>query len=395
MMRKKALLALLFITPFAIFYGQKFLLSEKNVQLNYQTVKEKALLVSNEWLNPSWGKRELEQNCPSLFQKMSQVDERYLRCNPEYLKCRFKDTGKAWKVDFFSEKFPQLGYSPVFKSLSHNTSYPSKGLEMALVINDQRQMIFLENECRKVYLPQRRYLYLHSDIKEKWYWDNFKRFIYIDQYMVRNQEVKEWQIVTGQAVQSELKTYAPATHLSLSEMKNYCSFVGGHLLQAHIYDAAAVYPKQPNDPKPDSITVGPFPWTTKRMSEELFLFQKNPKRPFKIEKICAHMNSQECSQFHQILYSNQAFSSWSDMSDIMNGVSEVLDNPIEPEKNVVFFDQQLSSASPYFQLGKRIHWDEQEKEERNFPELESFPEFKWPLPLGFRCMYYSWEKATP
>jgi len=280
MMRKKALLALLFITPVAIFYGQKFLLTEKNVQLNYETVKEKAILVSNEWLNPTWGKRELEQNCPSLFQEMNQVDEGYLRCNPEYLKCRFQNNTKDWNIDFFSEKFPQLGYSPIYKSLSHNTAYPIKGLELALVINDQKQLIFLENECRKIYLPQRRYLYLHSDIKEKWYWDNFKRFIYIDQYMVRNQDIKEWLTVTAQVVRENLKKYAPATELTIQEMKNYCSFVGGHLLQAHIYDAAAIYPKQPDDPKPETITAGPYPWTTNRMSEELFLFQKNPKHIF-------------------------------------------------------------------------------------------------------------------
>lgn len=387
MMRKKALFVLLFITPFAIFFGRKYLLAEKNVQLNYEDVKEKAISLSYEWLNPSWSMRELEQNCPALFESMKQVDRKFLRCNPEYLKCRFKNSF----VDFKSERYPQLGYLPIYKSLAQNSTYPARGIELTLKIKDQEQKIFLENECRKVYLPQRRYLYLHSDTKQKWYWDNFNRHIYVDQFMIRNQDIFEWKTVTQQPYTSTDQPYAPATNLSLTEMKNYCSFVGSHLLQAHIYDAAAIYPKQPDESKPESITAGPYPWSTKKLSEELFQYQKNPKRPLKVDKVCTHLMSKECALYHQTLFGNQAFSSWSGMNDLMNGVSEVFDNPIEPHRNVAFFDKQLPATSTYFQLGKRIHWDEEDRNERNFPELETHLEINWPIGLGFRCMTYDWE----
>ena len=116
MMRKKTLLLLFITLCLTIFYGLKLNMADKKVQLNYESLKEKAQLLSNEWKNPTWGREELEQNCPVLAEQMQKVDLKFLRCNPLYLKCRFKNKNSNWYFDFHSEAFPHLGYLLLFIS---------------------------------------------------------------------------------------------------------------------------------------------------------------------------------------------------------------------------------------------------------------------------------------
>lgn len=368
-----------------LWYIRETKISDKNIQLNYLDMKPVLALLSEEWLSPSWSMEKVEQNCPSLFQEMKGVGSELLRCNPLYLKCRFQNEKlNSLKLEF--NDFQNLGFTPVSKLKSSRSLLPHQGMSVDLILGDKKQKVYLENECHKVYLPQRRYRYMHSDENEKWYWDNFNRRVYIDRYMVSNFWVKVWKATLGQSYGYDENLFSPATNLTLEEMKKFCFSRGGHLLQAHYYDAAAMFPKNTEDPRPESITLSYFPWTTKNKTEPLFLWQEN-KLKTAPKNICDRLRSSDCQQ-HQVYVAGNKFETWAGLGDILNGYSEVVDNPIEPNRNLSFFDYSQSSKSKYLRLGVRVEWDGKDFGKDHF-KIENIDEFDiQKIKVGFRCMYY-------
>lgn len=358
---------------------------DKKIQLNYSQLVPILNFLSNEWTSPSWNEREVEQNCPILFQKMAHVGMELLRCNPEYLKCRVSKMPFDIQVEFGDKS--GIGFNPVWRLYSNSQEIPHSGILITLKKENFAKEIVLEDECHKVYLPQRRYRYIHSDQKELWYWDNFNRHIYIDRFMVNNQKIQTFNVVRGKKFEDPKElAYMPATNVKLDDMKAYCFARGGHLLQAHVYDAATVYPKDTNEPRPETITLSPYPWSSNYKTEPLFKWQEG-KSASKPKEICQRLRSSDCQQHQKYIGANN-FETWMGLGDIMNGYSEVFDNPIEPNRNVQLFDVGLESKSRFFSLFNKIEWDNQDLEERNF-EVENIEDKNiWPLKLGFRCMYY-------
>ena len=79
--------------------------------------------------------------------------------------------------------------------------------------------------------------------------DNFNQDIFIDKFRVTFRDIVEWKASLRLAYKIP-DTFSPpdsAFGLTLEEMKNYCSFKGKQLLQAHIWDAATYIPQDISD----------------------------------------------------------------------------------------------------------------------------------------------------
>ena len=193
----------------------------------------------------------VKQECLNYFKMTKTFDESLLRCNPMLIQCNY----------LFN---PKLNYRLVTPAagLDQNTKlyrYLTKsnnahmGLEQSgylFTIEDKishKQLnLLLEDQCHEVFLPNRIYAYGEEiigarDDGEDYRFDNFNQNIYIDRKLVTNAEVNDWIDFGNANVTENLKKregdelLMPATHLTYSQMENFCSSRGKQIMQAHYF----------------------------------------------------------------------------------------------------------------------------------------------------------------
>jgi hypothetical protein len=329
---------------------------------------------SREWLN-------LKVQCLKDWGVTANFDESLLRCSPLLLECHarhLKNTSFTYSKIWQEKKW----YRYLTKSNTAHAGLRSSGVTMTLEDNESKETldIFLEDQCHEVYLEQRAYAYGEppTDKEEEDYrFDNFNQNIYFDRHLVTNAEINDWiefgnpdfTKTLNPKVGNEL--FTPATHLTLNQMENYCSFKGKQLMLAHLFDAATFLPMDLAETVPNKNQRSPYYWTKKKSE---------------FEASCKRFFANECLA-EAPFKMNQIEPSWAGMMDSMGGVFEVFRNPIDPESNLKASSMYFPFNSTWHKLGFRAEWDGEGFELRNFDFRGINPEVKMDkFQVGFRCM---------
>lgn len=221
------------------------------------------------------------------------------------------------------------------------------------------------------------------------FWDNFHRHFYIDRHLVTSREIKEWLEFTHQddvlnhMNHNEMEhDDQPATQLSLRQQKAYCTFRGKKLLTAPLFDAATFY--RSGVELQNEWQRSLYPWGNTPLA----------KMDKLLENQCRFVFSKECLRLTDTTYSLDNIS-WMGIFQIMGGVPESLDNPIDPFFNLKASSYFTMQNSAWNQLGVRMHWNGKMMDEQEWQNLHSVlgeeVPFGYnhhdPLPIGFRCYF--------
>lgn len=385
----------------------------------------------------------LEKNpkaCSHELGEFSLADHDYLRCNPNFLQCylegsltgnppsfsvRFEGrnvsvsaAAKFAPLPFFSNRprYVQL----VSKSINGASEFPGTGtlIYLQTPLSEWQLPVILADTCSNRFLPERVYSYSSENTnglqegfrrrrKKKnetpdLRWDSFDKKIFIDKYLVTNAQVNYWIIASNEKkislVKNKEEWAQPATRLNSEEMTKFCAFQSKQVLQAHIFDAATIYPDELSDKRPIYIKKNPYPWT--RKNKESFLFNMKRNKNEKLSKEdCAHAYIKGCEKFGPYLRKTQGNSSWIEINEILGGPLEYMVNPMDPKQNLKASSYYFPAQSWWHVLGRRAQWDGQGHLDSNIKWVDevSFhnhqPFYEPPVPkpeneleIGFRCM---------
>lgn len=313
------------------------------------------------------------------------IDSLYTRCNPDYLQCyfagklgdtkqelTFKFNGLHYETEFLPYSNKKI-YKVLSRTYSGGTFLPAFGYEMRIRfknIPDSVMTFSLEDSCRDTFLPRRKYAYGEENKTEALEWDNFDANIFVDKFLVSNRDIREWNEATGLEVAYDSESLAkPALRLTLFEMKNYCSFRGKRLLEAHIFDAARFLPTDMSDNEPIKVKRGPYYWT--KDFKQTFLYKKD-KKLINLEN-CHYAYVAECEKSfsYDPYYPSPT---WMGINQALGGMMEIYRNPLFPEKDLKLSSSHFSQNSKVHVVGKHDSSQTISEENKHF---------------AFRCMAVS------
>lgn len=324
----------------------------------------------------------IKTECLKYLGVTEKFDESLLRCNPILLQCHARFSKNLSYRLVGLEEFNQLPYRYLTKS---NSSYRKlREVGAAVTVFDleskKRLDIFLEDQCHEVYLEERAYAYgepIDSKDGDDYRFDNFNRHIYLDTHLVTNAEVNDWirfgndDFTRGLKEKNGNDLFLPATHLTYSQMENFCSFKGKQLMLAHFFDAATFLPMDLNEKIPKKNLRSPYYWT---------------KKASEYKSDCNLIYSKDClkKKPYQL---NSIDPSWAGIRDSMGGVFEAFRNPIDPESNLKASSFYFDSKSSWHKLGFRAGWSGEGFDLRHFDfrGLNPFVAVDT-FQVGFRCM---------
>ena len=375
----------------------------------------KNLVSMSEVLQKIWLEGQTDQlsedkfvECKKALVANNDVDSSYFRCNPDFMECFLKKVkGKvsykrSGKNSNIGTVIPyELGgkkhFGQVITRWSNKGKYvPNYSFSLKLISGKTRLVFLMQNTCNEVFLPQRNYSYGTNSRNKETFWDNFNQNIFIDKFQVTFRDIAEWKNAIRLPFEIPSKSIPSdsAFGLSIKEMKNYCSFRGKQLLQAHIWDAATYIPQDIRNNKKRIIRKGPYPWTKKRIS---FLWKAKNKAGFKFEKkYCKKVFTRDCLSLMPFKRHSRASSSWSGVFQVLGGYPEAMNNPFNYGKNLKLSSFYLGADSPWHELGKRSYWNgfsfdinrlglqEELNFEKKLKALEKLPSSE--IKIAFRCM---------
>ena len=327
--------------------------------------------------------------CEEEISHEKNVGRSYYQCNPHFWQCYWQGGVKPnpeIKIDSFGQTFHVLArasfpviptYSPLgrFYELFKRND-PDLELNYGIIVELEVkeipgivQPIIISDTCRDTFLPERIYGYgqVKDQREEGFVWDNFDRNIFIDKFYVTNRQVNEWRILSGETGKVEKnRTYwpRPAT-LSRKEQNAYCHFYGKRLLEAKIFDAAAMSPSEMKNAMPEKVYRPDTPWQRDLSKSFLGMARINPD--YQLTPLdCQLAQVQGC---HEKYFSTDS-ASWMGMHFLLGFYPESLENFIESDKNIKKSSRFLSPDSPWHELGILSSWTGEQDGN---------------LPVAFRC----------
>lgn len=361
-----------------------------------------------EWgdLKKSFQKGEF--SCPNRILLNDSVHPDFLRCNPDYVHCLLKSKdgkfsfshGKDAHVVTFNQVFenPKNKEKQYFDVISRyknsHVGYPDHSYLFEVQNERGKLQFLLEDTCRDVYLPQRKYAigpYKGAEnFQDEFYWDNFERHLFIDKEYISNRDVVEFNLYSGDKIDvkkiTDLTRMAfPATNLMPEDMRKVCAFRGKRLMESHLFDAATFFPANPKEKNPDVVFRGPYPWSY-RPDGFLYEYQYGEEKTANLSlRECRKAYVQECQGLTAyIAYSNNSLS-WLGIKHSIGGYFEYMVNKRERYKTIKASSFNFQASSKLNQLGKRIAWDENGHSRQNFTigEEEEFEHDFYEI--AFRC----------
>lgn len=328
-------------------------------------------------------------NCPEEILHEQSIGRSYYQCNPHFWQCYWGKGIKpnpALEIDLFGQTFHVIARSsfPALESLSSAPRFSEliklKGGELnvnygyaveleVLEIPGFVQPMLLTDTCRDTYLPERIYGFgkVSDQRDEGFIWDNFGRQIFIDRFYVSNRQVNEWRILTKEFKKLELdrKRWPLPALLSIEEQKNYCYFFGKRVLEAKLFDAAAMAPSDLKNPLPAKVARPATPWQRDLSKTYFGVARINPD--YQLTPLdCQLAQVQGCPE----KFFTTDSSSWMGMNYLLGFYPESLINFLEPEKNLKISSRFHDPGSTWHELGVYGHWSGQQTKD---------------LPVAFRC----------
>ncbi len=348
------------------------------------------------------------RNCPGL--SSSETIPRELRsCRASLLSCFYagKNIKFSYKKNWYvmGLKFVnggELGYSlssPSDEAVTKASRF-SLGIDIILSSNKNKETkrFYLNDICRQVDLPQGFYRYGGARSKKtKNLWHPSQVTYSIDKYLVRNIDIQEWLGQINKEFKEEAVTfeeerpYAPATSLTISQMRRYCGFKGGEVLSSQVLDTLTYHHGRVSideiKDRPPGANTSPYPFGPRLVdSPHYFALKKNSPAT---NETCQKIFSAECLKLTPQTYTwGQG---WSGVYELLGGPLEYVHNKEMPRRN-------LKLSSFYFPLNSKVHqagirgfWSGED-----FTNAKSFNFFRYspqkvkePYKVGFRCMKVS------
>lgn len=332
-------------------------------------------------------------NCPDEIVHDKSVGRSYYQCNPHFWQCYWQEGVKTYpsiEIGIFGQTFhiiakPSFDPIPQF-STSHRyyKLFSRKGEDFPLSygyivdimvkeIPGFSQPMILADTCRDTFLPQR--IYAYGKVKDKrdegFLWDNFDRNIFIDRFYVTNRQVNEWRVLSGQPIVSDRKKWPEPAFIPKKEQIEYCAFYGKRLLEAKLFDAAAMTPGELKNPLSRTFARPETPW--QRDLSKTFLGMSRINPDYQLTPLdCQLAEVQGCPS----RYFTTDSATWMGMNYALGFYPESLVNEIEPTKNLKKSSRFLAQASPWHELGSYDVWDGTQNAK---------------TPVAFRC----YEEVTP
>ncbi|MEK6624485.1 MAG: hypothetical protein AABY86_05935 [Bdellovibrionota bacterium] len=433
-MKRKKLIFLLGLSTMLVLLGtggwkfyKDYYLPRQNAELWAERAKVAHLLRrAVEQMEALWFKGDQERlwqsgelACSEWLGESANTSDIFLRCNPNFLQCYF-GKGRSIKIETGTSHFnvvlledymTNAGQPRVYKvsnrSSSDNPFSFHAGISIKLQIKElpnYSQEVFLEDSCHEAFLPQRKYAYgVPSKRGNDFLWDSIGRLIVFDRYLVTERDVREWAdfVRLPKELDERIRHSArapalPFVKLLPQEMQAFCQYKGKTLMSALVFDAASFFPLRLNDPLPEFVSRGPYPWGHREKDSFVYKIIQGDKSQINQEN-CQMIYAQECrTQVAWKSFSRDS-SSFSGLFQILGGVMEYLDNPLEPELNLKVSSVYFPFSSAWHRLGVRGHWDGEGHSADHFTMFDSTSGKRKVVPLdlpggeedinvGFRCM---------
>jgi hypothetical protein len=363
------------------------------------------LLKATKELKNIWEMGDVFNQLGSENQKCSEflwnknTPKHFQQCNPFFLECLF--AGKfpmAPYIKIMHDKkeylvAPEKKYQAIpsisqekrrfqfqLKPLSNSISLPSTGVSLSLkikYINEPTLEVFLQNTCGNTYLPEKIYEYgnikknlrHNRKIEVRDHWDNWGRDIFVDKYLVNQQDIFLWKLAKGKNLSEQFKPelfYQTATGLSKSEMKEYCLDHGKKLLDSKVFDALtsfqSIYQKNLLKRK----RTYPFGFTEETTDNFIRPFSSRDRGSddFELSKECQKVYTLECKEkfgdHHPYSLSSP---SWNGVFQVFGGWPEYMDAPIYPRENTKASNFYFTRFSKNHLWGQRLNLEKEYIEE--------------------------------
>ncbi len=319
-------------------------------------------------------KGRLKCDSEILHEKMT--GRSYYQCNPHFWQCFWEGGVKerpSLELDLFGQTFHVIS-RPAFAPLlpiSEKSRFiqliqrksPDIGLNYGYQIEvevkeipGKVQSMILTDTCRDTYLPQRIYGYSKpKDKRDKGFlWDNFDRNLFIDRFYVTNRQVNEWRLLLGEAklLEQDRRNWPKPALLSLKDQNAYCEFFGKRLLEAKLFDAAAMSPSDLKNTTPDTVYRPDTPWQRDLSKTFLGVARINPD--YQLTPLdCQLAEVQGCSE----RYFTTDSATWMGMNYALGFFPESLDNNINPSQNLKKSSRFFAPGSPWHELGVLSSWE--------------------------------------
>jgi hypothetical protein len=313
--------------------------------------------------------------CDDEIQFEKSTGRSYYQCQPHFWQCFW--SGKtsappALKIDLFGQTFtvkaraafapiPVYSNAPRFYQIIKG---PAGGLNFHYGVQVELEVvelpgnswpIILTDTCRDSWLPQRIYSYSTHDQKkeEGLHWDNFDRNIFIDRFYVSNQQVNEWKLLIGQEdkVIKDRKLWPSPALLNRDEQVKYCNFWGKRVLEAKLFQAAAMPPSDFKNPLATRIIRYDTPW--QRDHSKSFLGIARINQDYQLTPLdCQLAQVKGCENK---LFTTDSVS-WMGMNFPLGFFPEHLINYFQPSKNLKTSSQFIWPSAEDHQLGFWKYW---------------------------------------
>jgi hypothetical protein len=326
----------------------------------------------------------------SICKSLKTVDNSYYQCRPTYLRCLIEN-------DLLNIFFKKQKVSTMLRASLKNETY-STHLEymFPLKINKKYNLdLRLKDSCKEAYLPQRYYPFMANQRSVTIEWDTFNKNIFVDKNLIRNEDILNWAKRTNKRNLvthfKDLSKQEVATNLKISQMEEFCSSQGKHILSARVSDAMALHPEDITAPNEKFFRAPYFPWSRRNSETKIFKLQKNLDVEITDkdrERLCNRVYSKECIN-HGFIHYNSMSVTWMGAREVMGGVFEYVTNAIHPRENINLSSKYYPWKSKAHRVGTRGYWDGEGFSSNNF-ELGKYPFENFPnnIEIGFRCMRF-------
>lgn len=367
---------------------------EKNLEQRIQKLEDKkALYLKARELETMWhtgnykSPRRENLECEEQGgEKLEQISLRFSQCNPDLFRCWLKETSSLspYQITQDNGEFFEFHYGALGRVIELKLESPE---------TQQEQRLMLKDSCRDSFLPEGQYaLGTPDENKADWFWDNRGRWIFIDKFPVSNRDIREWW--NNASFEDDLKPklefkndlswlMKPATNLKAREQELYCASVGGQVLKAHIFDAAAFFPSDVKNV--EVLPRGPYPEGPRRQDSYLGETQMLGET-IDVEKICRSFYSQECKAIQELYAHLELASSWMGIFQVLGGNFEYLPNPVRPRRNLKLSSFHYPLNSSWHEIAERGFWSGEGFQFKEFNWRTEDPETKVEnYGVSFRC----------
>jgi len=272
---------------------------------------------------------------------------------------------------------------------------------VTLKVNDYQMEIVLEDSCHEIYLPRRIYAKgpKGDDYRKDKLWNNFSENIFVDRYLVTNQDILDWQenslnqdkSILGKVDRNNLSR--PSTNLTFVERELFCKSRGKILMDSDVFDAASFHPDNYENPRPAIVIRSPYPWSRKTKNTFLYKMQNGPKEE-DLDKLkgeyCKKVYAKECLSLLDESYVLLTSVTWIGMFNALGGYMESVKNVDNHKLNLKLSSFYFPMHSNVHQIGIRGSWNGEGFTFRDFDfsdyEKELLDEKSVFFKVGFRCM---------